>query len=68
MNEREAHDNLLAYMMGFRKGCSGGAFMDEQMRHPAFRLGHMDGRKAVRRAYHRATKFYGAELSPLRTQ
>lgn len=62
------NDRIMAYMMGWRRGASGGATTKDQMQHRCFRDGFDDGRKAAGEAYSRASKYYGEQLSPLRIE
>lgn len=59
---------LLAFMMGWKRAAAGSAFSGSEMSNPDFKAGHEQGRKDKALAYRKASKKYGSELSPLRTQ
>lgn len=65
---RTKEGRLLAYMMGWKRGAAGSAFKDEEMRDLDFKRGWDHGREDSKKAYGWASKHYGAELNPLRTE
>lgn len=61
------HDKLLLYMRGFHAGAGVKAFEPNMERYDDFKRGLDDGRQARQNAYQRASEYYGANLSVIKT-